>query len=175
MAGDAPSEPERLEQSALDRFTRHLFFFGSLASFMAMVLLIALDTILRYFFNAPIFGAQEVVGLGLLIAFLVALPHSWHGNYHVRMDLLYQRYGRRAKLLVDGLAGIGALAFGGLLAYQGYFTISRYMASRKTTSLLEIPYWPFSVCVGVFATVFCLSVVVNLIRAFRTPGSGNPR
>ena len=58
-----------------------------------------------------------VVGFVLLIAFLVGLQHSWHGDYHVRMDLLYQRYRVRAKLLVDGLAGVGALAFGGLLAY----------------------------------------------------------
>ena len=171
MAVDARSGAERQEQTALDRFTRHLFVFGSIATFMAMVLLIAGDTILRYFFNSPIFGAQEIVGLGLLIAFLLALPHSWHGNYHVRMDLLYQRYSTRTKLLIDGLAGIGALAFGGLLAYQGYFTISRYMTSNKATSLLEIPYWPFSICVFLFATIFCLSVIANLIRAFRARSS----
>lgn len=171
MVGDPPSESEGPPQSGLDCFTRHLFVFGSVASFMAMVLLIALDTILRYFFNAPIFGAQEIVGLGLLIAFLMALPHSWHGNYHVRMDLLYQRYGARTKLLIDGLAGVGALAFGGLLAYRGYLTISSYRASGKATSLLEVPYWPFSACVCVFAAVFCLSVIVNYIRAFRALGS----
>ena len=74
--------------------------------------------------------------------------------------------------MVDGLAGVGALAFGGLLAYQGYVTISRYMASNKATSMLEIPYWPFSICVGVFAALFCLSVIVNLIRAFRARWSG---
>ena len=104
MAGDARSGMESPEQTPLDRFTRHLFVFGSIASFMAMVLLIASDTILRYFFNAPIFGAQEIVGLGLLIAFLLALPHSWHGNYHVRMDLLYQRL-YHAREIFDRRAG----------------------------------------------------------------------
>ena len=81
MAGDAPSESERQEQSVLNRFTWHLFVFGSVASFMAMVLLIALDTILRYFFNGPIFGAQEIVGLGLLIAFLLGIIYltGWVG------------------------------------------------------------------------------------------------
>ena len=175
MAGDAPIEPERPQHTALDRVTRRLFVYGSVASFMAMVLLIALDTILRYFFNAPIFGAQEIVGLGLLIAFLVALPHSWRGDYHVRMDLLYRRYDARTRLLIDAVAGVGALAFGGLLAYRGYFTISGYLNSSKATSLLEIPYWPFSACVFVFATVFCVSVAVNLLRAFRAARSGARR
>ena len=46
------------------------------------------------------------------------------------------------------------------------------MASNKATSMLEIPYWPFSICVGLFAALFCLSVIVNLIRAFRARWSG---
>lgn len=150
-------------QRSLDALTRSIFKFGSLLFFASMVLMITVDTTLRYLANSPIFGGNEIVGLLLLMSLLVALPHCWRGENYIRMDLLYQRYGRLHKSLVDILSALGALTFGGLLAFRGFQTVGEYARFEKATSLLEIPLWPLSIAVFVFCGLFCVSVVITLI------------
>ena len=144
---------------AFDRLIRLTFVTGMTVMLSAMTLLIGLDVILRVVASAPIRGTHDMVGLGLLMTFICALPYSWRGSHHVRMDMLYSRFPPRWQAIVDVAAGVAAILFGVLLCYQAavYVPIMQQRGAASVT--LQIPYWPFTICIMVSAGLFVLSAI----------------
>ena len=69
------------------RASHELFRLGIYVFQPALVILVTLDVVLRYVFDAPLQWARDVSGLFLLMAICAALPHAWDRSYHIRMDL----------------------------------------------------------------------------------------
>jgi len=146
-----------------DRFTSALFAVSMVLLLTGMSVLIGMDVILRVFFSAPIRGVHDLVGLGLLALFLLGLPHSWRGEHHVRMDMLYTAMSPGLRSVINVLGGIAALIFALLLAYQAYRYVPHVMRVGSSSVTLRIPYWPFTIMIMVTSILFALSVIQDVI------------
>lgn len=136
-----------------------LFRIGSCITLVAITLLTGADAILRYLAGTPIYGAYDLVGVGLLMTIIVALPDSLRTGCHVRMDILYDHYGPRMRLAVDTISHLGALAFAILVAWQAFRNVPHYARSGEATVTLGLPIWPFTLMIGLSCTMFCLSII----------------
>lgn len=168
---DRPDEPPTIDEPRIvvpegpvDRISFEVMRWGAIALILFMTVLIGLDTLLRTFAGTAFIGTHDVVGLSLIMLFLLALPYSWAGDHHVRMDMLYQTYGPVGRYVVDFVAMFGALAMGGLIAWQAWNYVPQYMRIGTASPLLKVPYWPLAIAICVFATLFCLTVVFNMVR-----------
>ena len=47
-----------------------------------------LDVILRYIFSAPIFGARDVLEMGMVVVISLGFPFTWRVGGHIVVDLL---------------------------------------------------------------------------------------
>ncbi|MGE0256678.1 MAG: TRAP transporter small permease [Alphaproteobacteria bacterium] len=151
-------------RGTVDRITFEILRWGSIVLIVFMTLLIGLEALLRTLIGFSIFGAHDIIGLSLILMFLLALPYSWAGDYHVRMDMLYRSYGPVPRFLTDLVATAGALAFGGFIAWQAWIYVPSFMKIGTASPLLKIPYWPLAAAIFAFATLFCLAVAYNMVR-----------
>ncbi|MDP2086480.1 MAG: TRAP transporter small permease [Gemmobacter sp.] len=132
----------------------------------AMTLMIGLDVILRLVVGMPVRGVHDLVGLGLLLLFVLALPYSWRGDFHVRMDMLYGQYGPGMKRFVDLLTSLAAGGFALLLAYQAARYIPHMMKVQTSSVTLGILYWPFTIAIMISAGLFALSILLEAALQF---------
>lgn len=164
---------EQVDESArpafartFDRVLRACYTASMVVLLTAMTLMIGLDVILRLVVGMPVRGVHDLVGLGLLLLFVLALPYSWRGDFHVRMDMLYGQYGPGMKRFVDLLTAIAAGSFALLLAYQAARYIPHMIKGQSASVTLGILYWPFTIAIMVSAAVFALSILLETVLQF---------
>ena len=145
-----------------DNFTEFLFNASMVVMLTLMTLLIGMDVILRVFFGTPIRGVHDMVGLCLLMLFLLALPHSWRGGYHVRMDMAYGAMPDWFRRIVDVFAALAAIVFALILANHAWTTLPRVQRIGSSTVTLRIPLWPFTIAIIVSSLLFAVSVTIDL-------------
>lgn len=82
----------------------------TMAVVLAMVVLIAVDVILRYLFAIGPVALQELEWHLMVPVALVGCAYTLRHHGHVRVDILYDKFGERWKALTDLLAAFGLLA-----------------------------------------------------------------
>lgn len=85
---------------------------GRVASWLVigLVLLIAGEVLMRYGFDKSSIAAQEMEWWGLAIISLLGVSFTLKEGEHVRVDVLYQYYGERAKLWFDLVVALLVMA-----------------------------------------------------------------
>lgn len=137
-----------------------------------MTLIIAADTGLRYLAAMPLVWVQDVSGLILLLVFACGLPYSWPGGFHVRMDMLYNRFGAAGRRAVDAITAVAAFVIGVMLAHQGVLQAMRAFANGETTPGSKVVIWPFAAILALCAGLFCVVMLVRLAATFRARATG---
>lgn len=155
-------------ETRFERATKILFFAACTTLLPAIALLISADTILRYFFSAPLTWTQDAVGVALFLLFCAGLPYSWYGNFHVRMDMIYVHLSGSTRLVIDVLGIVAALIFGALLAYRS--VLSALASYRYDSSMPSgaIALWPIQAVGSIFLFLFCVAMVDSIVRRWRS-------
>ena len=128
--------------SAITRLNRTIGRWCSLAVLIIFVLLLA-DVVMRSLVGQPaiwtaelatlIFGAYASIGGGFLLA----------ERGHVNVDILYGKFSRRRKALVDILTWPLFVLFVGVLLWQGYEITAEAIADlERSNSVWKAPLWP---------------------------------
>lgn len=151
--------------AALDRWSARaaswLYRIGVYGSLPALLVLVTLEVVLRYAFNAPLQWSRDVNGLLLLITLFSALPHAWDRGYHIRMEIIYTRMSARWRSAADVLSALAGFVFFALLSVQAVI-FSRYMLlTGETGEDLNAPLWPFMLFVAICGLVFSARLLAN--------------
>jgi TRAP-type transport system small permease protein len=110
---------------------------------MALILLIVADVVLRYFCNAPIFGARDLAKLLLVAMIALATAYSARSGGQVAIEVFSRFLGRRGLWAINiGVRG-GAAIMLAILAWR--LAASGLSAGRfgERSLTLAIPYAPF--------------------------------
>lgn len=156
------------ERAALWLF--HVCVYGGLP---ALVLLVTLDVILRYVFDAPLRWGRNVNGLLLLVSMFSALPHAWDRGYHIRMELLYDRMGRVTRGWADIVAAVSGIGMLGLMVVQTWRFVPYMARTGETGEELLVPVWPFMAFIGICALVLIGRMLANPSGRPTTAGEGD--
>lgn len=143
----------------------------ALAVFSGLVLIALIgltfcDVVLRYIFSAPIFGARDLLEMGMVVVISLAFPFTWRNGGHIVVDLLPD-YGIVALTVIrDLVVRFIGIAIFGLLAWRMWLRADDAVLFNEATNMLEVPFQPFFwVLAGasVFQTVVLVAECVCLV------------
>ncbi len=118
------------------------------------MIFITIEVLLRYVFNAPIRGADEISNLMFMGIVLSSLSYCWVQRGHIRIDILIVHFSPKWKARMWALAAaVGFFVFV-LMAYQSIINILYSVKVHETTQELQLVLWPFRIYFFLCALLF---------------------
>lgn len=148
---------------------KHLSLVAVAVAVFGMAALTFVDVIGRYFFNAPIPGAFEIVGLILGIAMIGAFPLVTFQERHITVDLFdsFIRGGFRRVRQVTVRLGTAAMA--GFMAERLYAAAIDEWTHDFVTENLEITRVPLLLVMAAICAFTAVGMIVITVRGLRRP------
>lgn len=149
----------------LDRFILACALLGG-AVIVALVGVTVVDVAMRYVFDAPLYGAQDVLQFGMLLAVFLSVAYCGRTGGHVSVDLLAGHLngwpGRLSGLLVALASALIMVA----LVWEGIAKAIEAATYNEASNLLGVPHWPFYGAMAFGAAVYALALILEaLLRA----------
>ena len=96
----------------LERFLGMINGIAAISVFMIMLLITA-DVLSRFLLNKPFAGTAEIVSSIIIVVCFWEIPYVAVKGAHVRTTMLYDKAGRKGRLIIDmAAAGLGILVYG---------------------------------------------------------------
>jgi TRAP-type C4-dicarboxylate transport system permease small subunit len=144
----------------LDKLSRWMGYLSA-AAIIVLMLLVTANIIGRYFFNSPITGTPEIACLLMIIIVFPALAWAALEGKHIKVDFIMDRFPQRVQVIVDSIMILVAL---GIFAIITWYSFPAALNSSDVSSLLSIQQAPFYWVMAVGWAVFCISIVVLLVK-----------
>jgi TRAP-type C4-dicarboxylate transport system permease small subunit len=144
-----------------ERMSHEMFRFGIFVTMPALVVLVTLDVVLRYVFNAPLQWARDVNGVLLIISIFCAMPHAWDRAYHIRMEVFYSRFSATRRRMADVLSSVSGMIFFGFMAVQAARFVPFMIQTGETGEDWNFVLWPFMGVVSFCSFVMAARVFSN--------------
>ncbi len=135
-------------------------------TFMALAVVVTVETLSRKLFNVSLQGADELGGYALALGSTIAFSLALLGRNHIRVDVFHSMMSRRWQAVVNWLSMVSLAAFGIFIAVVAFKVIADTMQYRSTAPTpWQTPLiWPQSVWyVGL--VVFALLTLALALRA----------
>lgn len=128
-----------------------------------MMFLTFADVLLRYFFNSPIPGGDELIEFMMGIGVTFSIAYTAHKKSHVGVDLLLVRLSEKTKKLISCVTSFLTFALFVLICWQTIILISEDYYSHLESPVLYIPVWPFITTVSVGLAILCLILLTEFL------------
>ena len=142
---------------------------AALAVFSGLILisLIGLtfcDVVLRYLFSAPIFGARDLLEMGMVLVISLAFPFTWRMGGHIVVDLIPD-YGMEALTVARDIIVrlIGGFIFG-LLAWHALIRSEDAVLFNEATNMIELPFSLFFIVLAVGSALQAVVLCIEIVR-----------
>ena len=140
-------------------------------SFLAIMVIIVVDVILRKVGNTGITGAYEMVQVVLSAGVFAGFAYTQSEHGHVHVTLLISHFPQKARFFVYGLLAVLSTlaacfaAYGAALGAMDNY--KKFLNGAGATGVLKIPYYPFywieAVCMGILAFALCWDMIKSFI------------
>ncbi|MGR3496736.1 TRAP transporter small permease subunit [Citreimonas sp.] len=170
-----PPRPRRIVV-ALDTFAD---WFGQVLAWLvlALVVVVVMESIRRYAFNAPSIWAYDVSYMLYGTIFMLGAAVTLRFRGHIRTDLFFNTWTPRTQAGVD-LAFYILLFFPGMLFFliAGYDQAARSYAisERAAASFWRPILWPYRAVIPLTAALVMLQGVSEIIKAWYQFRTGRP-
>lgn len=127
------------------KYTEHLTrlsgIFTALLIF-GMLIAVMFSVILRYIFNRPIAGIDEIVAFVFSVCVFIGLAYTLSIDGHIFVDLLFNKTGQKTQLWLRFLGYIVGLLISCAMIYYGSLQVfDSYMTGIKTQSVMKLPVY----------------------------------
>lgn len=133
----------------------------------AIVLLIFGNVVMRYILNASLSWGEELT-LWLFVWFVwIGVSYAFHTGAHVRITVLRDVLGERARLIADGVIALLVLGFLVVLTVECIKLIRMPFVASQTSVVLGLPIPILYASAPVGAGLSAIRVIQHLIRTLR--------
>lgn len=139
-------------------------------SYLAIVLLILLmlvtvsDVFLRYAFNSPILGSQEIAKL-IMVCLVIGMAWCALRGEHIKVDLVMKRFSPRVQGIVKIITLLASLVMCGIITWRSYLTAVVHMQrSEVASTIFPAPTFPSYALFVLGWGTFCLAIATLLIQ-----------
>ncbi len=132
---------------------------------MIMMILTAVDTVLRNFFNHPIVGAHEVSEVLMVIFVFLAIAYTAIEKGHVAVDFLTGRFPKRVQAIIDKVTNFLSLFIFLLITWQTFLFGMDLWKNKTVSPTLDIPIFPFAFIVAFGTGLLCLVLLINFLHS----------
>ncbi len=142
---------------------------------LAIVVLMAVDVLLRYAFSIGSVWAQELEWHLLSPLVLVGMTYALQKGDHVRVDIFYAKYSPRTQALVDLVSALLAVAFAVLvIRYSLRFVAQSYAVNEISSDPGGLTHrWLLKSLIPAGFALFALQALAQAVQSFlrfrRTP------
>ena len=132
-----------------------------------MMLLTVSDVCGRYFFNRPIPGTWEIIGLLLVCAGTWGLGYCQLKKGHISVPVLLERFPQRAQAIIRSVAYLAGFVAFSVLCWRALLLTKRFLSLSEglVTDTLEIPLYPFMLMLAIAAGMMSLILLVDLVHS----------
>lgn len=125
----------------------------------------ATGIIMRYAFNAPIYGKVEITELVMAGLVFFGLAYTQRIGGHVRMSFVVERYIRgRARHVVESLTLLFSLFTFVVITISTLDSTLYDLKIHGITSNLYLPTWPSMLCIPLGSLFLCVRLTVQSIQ-----------
>ena len=139
----------------------------SLVAVLFAMMITTIDVILSIFVNIRILGNSEMVQMAMVIMMMLTFGKTQLEEGHVRVDMFTNKFPPKIRCAVYGCICAVSAFVSLMMTVQQFKQISTYYASGTGTSVLHIPYWPFSIVNFVGMALLCAAFILNVYEYFR--------
>jgi TRAP-type C4-dicarboxylate transport system permease small subunit len=150
---------------ALDRVAAASAYAGGML-LAGIALFMAADVALRYLFNRPIFGAQDLIELALVVIVFSAVAYCGRAEGHVAVDLFFTRMSSQARRRADLAMKLLAASVLALLTWRSGARALSFDAG-DATNLLQVPRWPFYGAIAVGSALYAVVLLAEIAFMLR--------
>lgn len=139
---------------------------GAASTLLIVVVLVitAINVVARYVFSQPIQGVDEATGFLVVALVMFGAAEAYRKGDHIRIDILADHVGPRARWMLDALAHAGTLVFMLVLTATAWHTVQFSRAFEAYSSgYLEIPLWIPQATLLVGGVLLALVATMRLI------------
>lgn len=134
-------------------------------SILLVTLAVLYEVVARSLFNLPTIWSNESVIYVSAVAYLLAGAYAHLYRRHVRIDLVYDRFGPKARARLDLLMFVFFLLYVGTLVWVGGQMAWLSFNQAETTGTPWNPLiWPVKLAIPVAGLLLLLQGVANLLR-----------
>ncbi len=143
----------------------------------ASVAIISFEVLVRKLFTYSIGGADELSSYILITASTWAFAYALFQKAHIRIDILYEKFSRKARSILDLIALLFLMIFTLPLTYFAYEVLHTSIRKASTANTpLQTPLWipqllwfagllGFCLVIGLFITSTIVHFLVNDLEA----------
>lgn len=136
-----------------------------LAILLLMMFLTVGDVVGRHFFKSPISGTYELTNFMLALVVFFAIAYTQVRKGHISIDVIVSRFSPRAQAIIDSITYFFSLGLFSLVTWQSAVHAIRLFEGHNVSGVLSWPVYPFVIAVAVGSLLFCLVLLVNLLRS----------
>lgn len=147
---------------------------GCMVTLLITIVLLR-EIIGRYFFNYPSDWANETNEYLLCILTMLGGGYCVLTDAHIRVDILWNRFGFKTQSVVELTTAIFPIAFLGIITWFGLVdTFEALMEDKRSMSVMAMPLWPSMLAVPLGTGLMLLQFVARLTRDLLQIVTGQP-
>ena len=148
-------------ENAIIKMSKGLNIIGPIGV-AALMLLVAADVIMRFFFNSPIPGTLHISEYVLVTAVYCGVAYCAVVKGHVKFDLLILKIPVKVRLIVDSITSLICLGVIFILVWSSVLTFKHSWTSGEVSlDNLQVPAWPFRGAVVIGVSMLCLVLFIE--------------
>lgn len=132
---------------------------------LLMMLLTVADVFLRYFMSKPILGSTEITEY-MMVCLVLGCPYCILARKAIRMQLFISKLRGRTQKLLEALTDAIGLVGMVFLSWQLLSELKFSFSSRVSSTILDIPSFPFVGVLWFSTAMICLTLCVNIMQDF---------
>ncbi|MBQ9979451.1 MAG: TRAP transporter small permease [Oscillospiraceae bacterium] len=134
----------------------------SCIAIVAMMLIVGINCITRQF-DLPLKGTYDIACFLLVLITAPALCRCAVEDGHIRLDMLTNKFPKKAQYIVDVVMDVLGVAFCVVLTYALYRRTVNHIANGMTGSTMDVPVWPFILIETIVCALLALVYVSDII------------
>lgn len=135
-----------------------------LVTLAAMMFLTAADVFLRYSINKPILGSYEITQFLMAITVSLGLSYTAIEKSHINIDALVIKLSKKIQGYLSCVTGAISLIVTALLVWQTYVQMMSVKGSELTSSVLQIPAFPFVIIAVIGTVLLWIVFLIHLLE-----------
>lgn len=143
-------------------------FVAACLALAGLVLLTAVDVVLRYIFKAPLGFSGDVGAFVLVSVVFLGLSATLEKDRHIRVELFWGRFSPTTQARLELAMSILAMAAYALITLQAWkMGMKAIRIGTVTWGYPPVPVYPPMILASVGAGLLCLHLLLRIVDGFR--------